>query len=111
MEISAHDWLLQARQLRAMIGDEIAATREADYRYVYPNFVVMYEFFRLVRGESFRSSRPLGDDVYQSEIRQMEEEILVMLKLVESKLDRTDPYVHYYLEIMRRSFELSPPKG
>lgn len=68
----------------------------------------MYEFFRLVRGESFRSSRPEDYDQFQSEINVMESEILKLLQQVESQLDRSDPYVEHYLEIMRKSFTLSP---
>ena len=63
----------------------------------YSAFVVMYEFYRLWRGEAFYAIRPtdLGD--YQNKIYQMEDSLAKKLTEVKEKL-KTDSKASIYSE-------------
>ena len=51
----------------------------------YPKFVIMYEFFRLLRGEAFTNFRePVGE--YQKDIYTMEDNIFKILVALKTQI-------------------------
>jgi len=100
------NWYGLAKDLYELIDAETNNISDNDLPEIYPKLIVMYEFFRLFRGEAFYSARPRGIGVYQKEIYKIEDEILNKLKFLEKKLNQADNRVAYYLDLMKKSFTL-----
>lgn len=100
------NWYDVAKNLYKLIVFEINNVSDIDLPETYPKLVVMYEFFRLFRGEAFYSARPHGIGEYQGEIYKMEDVILAKLKDAKKKLDPADSKTAYHLELMKKSFNL-----
>lgn len=64
---------------------------------IYPKLVTMYEFFRLLRGESFTDVRPPTPEK-QKEFYKMEDEIGRKLQEIKSSVDFNDEKVKLYIE-------------
>lgn len=72
----------------------------------YPRFILMYEFFRLVRGEAFQASRPHGMGQLQKELYAMEDDLAQRLARLEATLDKNDRKTSYHLDTMQQAFRL-----
>ncbi|TSC55728.1 MAG: hypothetical protein G01um101418_749 [Parcubacteria group bacterium Gr01-1014_18] len=89
-----------------MILSEIDSASEENLPEVYPKLVILYEFFRLLRGEAFKSTRPFGIGDFQKEVYKMEDDLAQKLKPLEAKLDIKDSKTSYHLDLMKKSFSL-----
>lgn len=68
---------------------------------MYPKLVIMYEFFRLLRGEAFMDFRPLSSGTNdQKRFYEMEDEIRKALDEVKKKIDFKDIRVQEYIRQM-----------
>lgn len=74
---------------------------------VYPKLVVMYEFFRLIRGEAFGVSRPSGLGDLQGNLYDMEITLMKRIAELEKELDPHDEGTRYYLDLMKKLFDLN----
>ena len=103
-------WYDLSKDLYELIINEIDSTSDYYLPEVYPDLVVMYEFFRLVRGDhgAFRSVCPPGmaGEGFQKEIYKMEYDLAEKLKPLEKKLDIKDGRTSANLDIIRKSFSL-----
>lgn len=99
-------WFSMAKNLYDLIISEADNITDSDLPAIYPKIVIMYEFFRLIRGEAFYSARPYGIGEYQDEIYKMEHSILEKLKKLNNKLDSTNNNTTYQLDLMKKSFNL-----
>ena len=73
---------------------------------MYPKFVIMYQFFRLLRGEAFLDDllyRPHIPE-HQPHLYEMENDLRVLLDKVKAKLDSNDPRVQEYIKDMEKNF-------
>lgn len=104
---SPKNWYDLAKDLYELILTEINNVSSETLPEIYPKLVVMYEFFRLVRGEAFQSARPPGIGEFQREIYKMEDDLAERLKQLENKLDAKDSKTLYYLDLMKKLFSLS----
>lgn len=73
---------------------------------VYPKLVIMYEFFRLIRGEAFVTSRPSGLGDAQANLYDMENTLMQRITELEKELDPNDERTLYSLDLMKKSFDL-----
>jgi hypothetical protein len=64
------EWYELTKKLYDLIILEMENVPEYELAVSYPKFLIMYEFFRLIRGEGFYSSRPPMLDL-QREIYKM----------------------------------------
>lgn len=99
-------WFDMAKSLYDLIASETDNVASSDLPTIYPKIIVMYEFFRLFRGEAFYSARPNGIGEYQDEIYKMEHFILEKLKKLNNKLDPADNNTTYQLDLMKKSFNI-----
>lgn len=97
-------WYNLAKDLYELILAEIQKAEE-DLQAAYPKLVIMYEFFRLIRGEAFNVIRPPGVAEFQQKIYQMEDEIASKLEELAQKLDFADSKTKFYLDQMKKSFD------
>lgn len=100
------DWYNLADDLHQLILLEMNDISNDSLPEVYPKLAVMYEFFRLVRGEAFHSARPAGIGEFQERIYKMENDLLDHLAALRNKLDANDNKTKYYLDLMKKSFNL-----
>ena len=63
----------------------------------------MYEFFRLLRGESFTDIRPPTPEK-QSEFYKMEDDISKRLQKIKDNLDFNDEKVKFYIEEAKKRY-------
>jgi hypothetical protein len=70
---------------------------------LYPKIVVMYEFFRLIRGEAFTDFRPPTPDFQQSLIEK-EGELEKILDQLKAKIDFKDQRTQSYIDQMLRPY-------
>lgn len=70
-----------------------------DLELQYPKFIIMYEFFRLLRGEAFYDQRdPVGE--YQKEIYAMEDNLVKILLELKKQLPEDSDKVKVHMEEM-----------
>lgn len=104
---NSQSWYDLAKDLYELILADINDTPVEYFPEAYPNFVVMYEFFRLVRGHAFNSSRPGGLGELQKEVYRMENHLIERLKPIEKYLlDIKNDRISTSLDIMKKSFSL-----
>lgn len=103
---ASEDWYNLAVDLYQLILTEMSNVSVDSLPEVYPKLAVMYEFFRLVRGEAFHSVRPAGIGEFQERIYKMENDLLDHLAALRNKLDANDGKTKYYLDLMKKSFDL-----
>jgi hypothetical protein len=99
------EWYELTKKLYDLIILEMENVPEYELAVSYPKFLIMYEFFRLIRGDSFYSSRPPMVDL-QREIYKMEDDLLKRLKELSKKLDPKDDRLLYYLNLAKKTFDL-----
>jgi hypothetical protein len=99
------EWYELTKKLYDLIILEMENVPEYELAVSYPKFLIMYEFFRLIRGEGFYSSRPPMLDL-QREIYKMEDDLLKRLKELSKKLDPKDERLLYYLNFAKKTFDL-----
>ena len=100
------DWYDLTTDLYQLILSEISDISIDDLPAIYPKLTVMYEFFRLMRGEAFHSVRPAGIGEFQEQIYKMENDLLDHLKTLRKGLDANGDKTKYYLNLMKKSFDL-----
>jgi hypothetical protein len=79
------------------------ALKTNDIAMIYPRLVIMYEFFRLLRGEAFTEFRPHTPNE-QSTFYKMEDDIARRLDKVKNKIDFDDERVKYYIQKAHKWF-------
>lgn len=100
------NWFIVAEQThKAILAEMNAVTRES-LSQVFPKFVVMYEYFRLLRGEAFLELRgPVSPDE-QKRLYEMQDEIWKKLQMLRAQLDSGDSSTKYYVEEMKKQFDV-----
>ena len=95
----------------SLIAEELTAcqTEEKinDLSTIYPKLVVMYEFFRLLRGEAFIEHRrqyhsPMT--LHQKEFYDMENQLKESLDILKGRLDPQDDRTNFNVKQMQKSF-------
>ncbi|MBI4100497.1 hypothetical protein HY439_02040 [Candidatus Microgenomates bacterium] len=71
----------------------------------YPKFVIMYQFFRMLRGESFWDIRPHTPQ-YQKEFYAMENELRMKLEEIRSQLNPEDELINQYIQDAQKQFNI-----
>lgn len=71
---------------------------------VYPNLVVLYEFFRQLRGEGFENRPPAGEN--QHDFYNMENQIKLKLEKIRARLNPGDDRTQFYIKRMQDYFSL-----
>ena len=71
---------------------------------MYPKFAIMYEYFRLLRGEAFVDVREHGNPEYQKEYYTMEHDLECRMDKFKSQLDQDDPRLKYYIELLQTPY-------
>lgn len=99
---SPQKWYGLAKDLYELILGDINNVSTDALPETYPKLVIMYEFFRLVRGEAFDTVRPLGVGKFQKEIYRMEDDLAERLKQLEKKLSAEDGQTSYHLDLMKK---------
>ncbi|SRR5258708_425664 len=79
------------------------AESKADIASTYPKLVIMYEFFRLLRGEAFQGVRPLTPQT-QNTFYKQESQIARKLDIIKRKINLNDEKVKYYIEEMEKPY-------
>lgn len=104
--MSTEEYINFATELYKLIISEMNKIySDEDLPQVYPKFVTMYEFFRLIRGESFANSRPpLGDK--QKDLYKMEDEIAQKLDEIKAKMKINDERTKYYIDQAKKDFDV-----
>lgn len=82
-------------EINKLITAEIDNT--ADIEIAYPKLVIMYEFFRLLRGEAFTEVREPTPDS-QKDFYEMEDKMLKKLLELKTKLPTDNAKAKYYFD-------------
>ena len=82
-----------------------SSDRSNDLASIYPKLVVMYQFFRMLRGEAFSDVRP-HTPKYQHDYYDMENNIRQKLEELKSKVDISDPLTATRIKEMQDKFNL-----
>jgi hypothetical protein len=101
------EWHELAKSIYDLINSEIESVQPEHLNQAYPKIIVMYEFFRLLRGEAFLDARTHGgvDDI-QPDLYAMEDALAKRLAEMRGKIDSHDGSTVYHLDQMKKSFEL-----
>lgn len=95
-----------AAKLHALIIAEFNNASTSDLPAVYPRLVIMYEFFRLIRGEAFLTVRPSVEEK-QRQLYVMEDEIGNRLAEIKKMLNLQDESLHFRINEMKHSFDIN----
>lgn len=95
-----------AAKLHALIIAEFNNASTSDLPAVYPRLVIMYEFFRLIRGEAFLTVRPSVEEK-QQQLYTMEDEIGTRLKHVRQTLSPQDESLRFHIDEAKHFFDIS----
>jgi hypothetical protein len=99
-------WFKGAQHTYRATMDAMDGVSTEDLPQTFPKFVVMYEFFRLLRGEEFLDYRGVVSHEEQRNLYVMEDEIAKKLNILRKKLDAHDPKTKYYIDSMRKQFDI-----
>jgi hypothetical protein len=103
---SPEEYFDMASKLHALIMEDFESASSDFLSAHYPKMVVMYEFFRLIRGEAFLDLRPsMGDK--QSQLYAMEDEIKERLATIRQQLNPDDASLRFHIEEMQRYFDVN----
>lgn len=103
---SSGEYFSLATKIHALTITEMESVQPSHLPAMYPKFVVMYEFFRLIRGEAFLDLRP-SDAEQQPKLYAMEDEIGKKLTSLQQQLDPNDPSIQFHIDEMKRAFDLA----
>lgn len=103
---SPTDYIDLAAKLHALILEEFESVQPSELPVVYPRLVIMYEFFRLIRGEAFLTIRPSIAEK-QQQLYAMEDEIGNRLKQVKQKLNPQDESLRFHVDETKHFFDVS----
>lgn len=103
---SPGDYFDVAAKLYSLILAEIESVQSSDLPAVYPRVVIMYEFFRLIRGEAFVHIRPSVAEK-QQQLYAMENEIGNRLAEIRRRLDPEDESVRFHIGETKRFFDIN----
>jgi len=78
MKITTPDYRSLVKSIFDMIISEIENVTDLEMQ--YPKLILMYEFFRLLRGEAFISIRPEHDENLQKELYKLDDELFNKIK-------------------------------
>lgn len=81
----------------SMAEAQKALHENQDVAAVYPKIVVMYEFFRLLRGEAFTDFRPPKPE-FQHSLTEKEVELNKVLEKLKEKIDFKDERTKSYID-------------
>lgn len=101
-EIGSTEYKQLCGRLHELMITECDGVEDPEFQ--YPQIVLMYEFFRLLRGAAFTKLREPTPD-FQKELYRMEDELGEKVKNIKSKIKDSDKAT-FYLDIMKRSFTL-----
>ena len=107
---SPEEWHKLATNIYDLIMIEINASSPEIIDQTYPNLIIMYEFFRLLRGHAFSTSRPSGLGDLQNDLYQKEYSIHTALRSIEKEINTPHNKYRgmtiYHLNRMKKSFDL-----
>ncbi len=95
--IDAKKYQELSKDIYSLINAELDTATDKDIEILYPKLVIMYEFFRLIRGEAFTELREPASE-FQKELYQMEESIFSKLKEVKSKVPENSSKAKFYFD-------------
>lgn len=87
----------------SMAEAQKALNENQDLVAVYPKIVIMYEFFRLLRGEAFTDFRP-PTPVFQQSLTEKEVELNNVLEKLKAKIDFNDERTKSYIDQVLRPY-------
>lgn len=103
---SSEEYFDLATKLHALIIADLENTKPEHLSSHYPKLVVMYEFFRLIRGEAFLDLRPI-DVEKQPKLYAMEDEIGSRLAQIRKTLNLQDESLHFHVKEMQNYFDVN----
>jgi hypothetical protein len=107
--MTANDYKKTVSNIYKLIVSEFENLDSSDLASLYPRLVVMCEFMRLLRGESFMDFRDENnihfDDAFQDKMYKMEDDLKARLKKLRRNIDFQDEKVQYYIDQMMKSFQ------
>lgn len=97
--MTPEDYVDLVNKIYSLIDQEIyISAKDSDNLAMrYPRLITMYEFFRLLRGESFTDSRPSTPEK-QKEFYLMEDKLSEKIKELKNKINFDDERVRFYIE-------------
>ena len=106
-KMTPKEWFDQATFIYNIISKEIDAAKDKKpFVSAYGNLVIMVEFFRMFRGESFYETRPQGIGEFQKEIYRMEDDLTDRVIQLQQYLNQEDQYVISNLNQFKKIFDL-----
>lgn len=93
--IDANHYKELVTSLYQLILEEIKNPKDLEQQ--YPKFVVMYEFFRLLRGEAFIDLREL-DHEFQKELYKMEDDLFNKVKELKESLPANSEKAKFHFD-------------
>ncbi len=93
--IDSKKYLEISNSLYFLIDSEME--KAEDIELLYPKLVIMYEFFRLIRGEAFTELREPTLE-YQTELYKMEEALFTKLKELKSRIPANSSKARFYFD-------------
>lgn len=107
-KLNAEEYYQLVKKVYQLIIDELENSqmpeKEQFLHSTYPKLVIMYEFFRLLRGEAFVDVRPHTPEK-QQEFYQMEGTLQNKIKEAASQIDFQKPEAKYQLDEAKKSFD------
>ncbi len=94
-----------ATKLYHLIMADLEHTKSKDFSSHYPKLVVMYEFFRLIRGEAFLDLRPIDTEI-QPQLYAMEDGIGKQLETLRQRLNPHDESLRFHIKEMQAYFDI-----
>lgn len=103
---SSEEYFELATKLHALIMAQMENIPSGNLSAAYPKLVIMYEFFRLIRGEAFLDLRPINAEK-QSNLYAMEDKIGKRLLEIRKTLNPADESLRYHIKEMQGYFDVS----
>ena len=102
------NWFQTTELIYTAICKDMDTATEKSLSSQYPKFVVMHEFFRLLRGEAFLFGGVRKEllDGEQKKLYDMEDNIARKLQSIKKTLNSNDPSTRHYIEEMKRQFDV-----
>ncbi len=94
-KFSAENYKNFSRQLYDLIKSEFESVSDLESQ--YPKFIIMYEFFRMIRGEAFTELREPTPE-FQKELYEMEKELKKITTKLKSELNPKSSKLQTHLD-------------